>query len=98
MPERFFATAFPALALFFVLADIPSRTQQPESDSAAPHTTTLASGVDRLAGTEPSSHIQYARLILKGALHGVAKGAADLTPPEAPPILIAQCSLRPNGK
>ena len=98
MPERFFVTALQALTLFFVLADLSSQAQQPDPDSASPHTTTLASGVDRLAGTEPTSHIQYARLILKGTLHAAAKGAADPPPPEAPPLLIAQCSLRPNGK
>jgi hypothetical protein len=98
MPERFFVTALQALTLFFVLADLPSPAQQPDSGSAAPHSITLASGVDRRADTEPASHIQYARLILKGTLHAAIKGTPDPPAPDPPPILIAQCSLRPNGK
>jgi len=80
-----------------VLACLPLGAQQPDQP-ATPQTTTLPSGVQRLAGTEPSSKIQYARLILKGTLHAAAKGAPDPPAPDPPPILIAQCSLRPNGK
>jgi hypothetical protein len=36
--------------------------------------------------------------MLKGSLHAAAKGAADPPAPDPPPMLIAQCSLRPNGK
>jgi hypothetical protein len=59
---------------------------------------TLPSGVQRLSGTDASSQIQYTRLILSGSLHAAVKGAPDPQAPEPPPILIAQCSLRPNGK
>jgi hypothetical protein len=54
---------------------------------------TLPSGIERLAGTEPTSHIQYVRLILKGSL--VPPGSP---PPDPPPFIMAQCTLRPNGK
>lgn len=98
MPKHCFVTAFQALTLFFILADVLSHGQQPDPDSTASQTITLASGVDRRAGTEPSSHIQYARLVLKGTLHAAAKGAPDPPAPDPAPMLIAQCSLRPNGK
>jgi hypothetical protein len=83
--------------LVLVLAALPPYAQ-PQEQPSAPQAATLLSGVQRLAGTEPSSHIQYARLVLKGTLHAAAKGAPDPRAPDPPPILIAQCSLRPNGK
>jgi hypothetical protein len=79
------------------LAAVAVRTQQPDQPSA-PQITTLPSGVQRLAGTEHSSRIQYARLVLKGTLHAAVKGAPDPPTRDPPPILIAQCVLRPNGK
>jgi hypothetical protein len=98
MPTRLHTGCFiPTLVL--VVACFSVQAQPPtQSSTSQPQKTTLASGVDRLAGTEPSSHIQYARLILKGTLRAAAKGAADPPPPDPPPLLIAQCSLRPNGK
>jgi hypothetical protein len=98
MPTRFHPIrAIPTLVL--VVACFSMQAQPPAQSSTSPlEKTTLASGVDRLAGTEPSSHIQYARLILKGTLHAAAKGVADPPAPQAPPMLIAQCTLRPNGK
>ncbi len=81
-----------------VFACLPLRGQQADQSAAQPQITTLPSGVQRLAGTEPSSQIQYARLILRGTLHPAAKGAPDPPTPDSPPILIAQCSLRPSGK
>lgn len=95
MPARFLklARAMPAL----ILACIPLGAQPPDQPSA-PQTGTLPSGVRRLAGTEPSSQIRYARLILNGTLRAAAKGAPDPPAPGVSPILIAQCSLRPNGK
>jgi len=98
MPGSLFNFARAELAFLLVLA-VPSPAQQPDQPSAfQPEKTSLASGVDRLAGTEPSSRIQYARLILKGSLHATTKGAPDPPAPDPPPLLIAQCSLRPNGK
>ncbi|MDP9051051.1 MAG: hypothetical protein M3O31_10105 [Acidobacteriota bacterium] len=93
MLERPLVLTLLALTYVLVLICLPVQAQQPE-----PETTTLPSGVQRIAGTEPSSHIQYARLILRGTLHSAAKGATDPAAPDPPPVLIAQCSLRPNGK
>jgi hypothetical protein len=58
--------------------------------------TTLASGVDRIAGQEPASRIQYVRLSLAGSLHLPATGESPAPSPS--PTLIAQCTLHPNGK
>jgi hypothetical protein len=68
-----------------VLAQQPT-AQQPEK-------TTLVSGIDRLAGQDTASHIQYVRLILPGSLR-TPSPAAD----SPAPTLIAQCTLRPDGK
>ncbi len=66
----------------------------PQADSQQSEKTTLANGVDRLAGTESASRIQYVRLILTGSL----RGNIPPDPPVPPPTLIAQCTLRPNGR
>ncbi|WP_353073169.1 hypothetical protein [Tunturiibacter gelidiferens] len=58
--------------------------------------TTLADGIDRVAGQEPGSQIKYVRLALAGSLRLPA--AADSSLPLPAPTLIAQCTLRPNGK
>jgi hypothetical protein len=73
--------------------------RQPEhraTDTDQPEKTTLASGVVRISGLEPTSDIHYVRLVLSGSLR---------TPPPADPAatspgstLIAQCTLKPNGK
>jgi hypothetical protein len=69
-------------------------TEQPDHPQLVK--TTLASGIDRIAGLEPTSRIQYVRLALAGSLHLPA--AVDSPAPSPSPTLIAQCSLRPNGK
>jgi hypothetical protein len=87
------------LALAVVLACSKAEAQQSGPPPASePGKTTLASGVERLAGTEPSSKIQYVRLFLNGSLHAAVKGAAELPPPSPSPMLIAQCTLRPGGR
>lgn len=58
--------------------------------------TTLADGIDRIAGQEPASQIQYVRLAVAGSLRLPAIG--DSPAPSSSPTLIAQCTLRPNGK
>jgi hypothetical protein len=81
-----------AALLFLIPALGSSVAQQSESQ---PEKTTLASGIDRLAGQEKTSGIQFVRLILSGALAGSSKEGKA---PSPPPTLIAQCTLRPNGK
>ncbi len=67
-------------------------TDQPDHSQLVK--TTLANGIDRIAGQEPSSRIQYVRLVLAGSLHLPAPGDS----PAPAPTLIAQCTLRPNGR
>jgi hypothetical protein len=87
----------PAIALLLTFLCFAAKAQPAAPNPSPPERTTLPSGIDRLAGTEPASHIHYARLVLKGALHTTLLPAEQ--PPAAfPPALIAQCSLRPTGK
>src|SRR5271156_2656222 len=67
-----------------------------QTETRQPEKTTLATGIDRLAGQEATSRIQYVRLVLAGSLR--APSPADSTAPSPVPTLIAQCTLRPNGK
>jgi hypothetical protein len=85
---------FPVVLLLALLCASSAAAQQ--LDSRQPEKTTLPTGIDRLAGQEATSHIQYVRLILLGSL-GTASSATD-PPPSPAPMLIAQCTLRPNGK
>jgi hypothetical protein len=99
MATRFSSSARAALTAAFLLAFIQLQAQQPDQPAGSqPEKVTLADGIDRIAATEPSSRIQYVRLILKGSLHAAAKGVTDPAAPDPPPLLIAQCTLRPNGK
>lgn len=82
------------LVLVLLCASSPLAGQQPESQR--PERTTLPTGIDRLAGEEATSHIQYVRLILPGSLR--TPSSADSPAPTPAPTLIAQCTLRPNGK
>ena len=86
----------PALAALALLAtSLALSAQQPnQPDPSQPQKTTIATGIDRLAGLEPTSRIQYVRFILAGSLHS----PTDTPAPTPPPTLIAQCTLRPNGK
>jgi len=85
----------PAIFLLAMLcASSNLKAQQPQSKQ--PEKTTLPTGIDRLAGKETTSRIQYVRLVLAGSLR--TPSAADSPPPSPPPTLIAQCTLRPNGK
>jgi hypothetical protein len=80
------------LALFCASSAIPAQ----QADFQQPEKTALATGIDRLAGREASSHIQYVRLVLPGSLRTPSN--ADSPAPAPPPTLIAQCTLRPDGK
>jgi hypothetical protein len=75
--------------LFALLCASALAAQQPEK-------TTLPSGIDRLAGQEATSHIQYVRLILTGSLR--TPSLADSSALSPPPMLIAQCTLRSDSK
>jgi hypothetical protein len=87
--------AAPALFLLAMLcASSTLKAQQPESNQ--PEKTTLPTGIDRLSGLETTSRIQYVRLVLAGSLR--TSSPADSPQPSPPPTLIAQCTLRPNGK
>jgi hypothetical protein len=91
MPARsLFAVSLSALQVLLCASFLPAQ----QADSQQPEKTALANGVDRLAGTEAASKIQYVRLILSGSLHG----GEPADPPVPPPTLIAQCTLRPNGR
>jgi hypothetical protein len=85
------------LAILVFLVSCGLEAQQPAANPVQPKRITSPAGIDRLAGTEPTSHIQYVRLTLKGSLH-TTPPAADQSPSSSPPVLIAQCSMRPEGK
>jgi hypothetical protein len=74
--------------------------QQPEYravDTSQPEKITLASGVDRISGLEATSNIRYVRLVLSGTLRA-SSSSGDSTAPSPAPTLIAQCTMKPNGK
>jgi hypothetical protein len=82
------------LLLALLCASSALNAQQLEPQQ--PEKTTLATGIDRLAGEEATSHIQYVRLVLTGSLR--TPSPADSPALSPVPTLIAQCTLRPNGK
>jgi hypothetical protein len=61
-----------------------------------PENTSLPTGITRLTGQDSTSHIQYVRLVLSGSLR--TPSPTNSPAPSAPPTLIAQCTLRPDGK
>jgi hypothetical protein len=76
--------------LFALFCAWPTLTaQQPEN-------TTLPTGIERLTGQDSTSHIQYLRLVLSGSLR--TPSSTNVPAPSPPPTLIAQCTLRPDGK
>jgi hypothetical protein len=87
------AHAAPA-AILLALLCTPCALACQQPDKQGPEKTTLPSGIDRLAGQDAASHIQYVRLVLSGTLRTPAEDPA----PSPAPMLIAQCTLRPNGK
>ena len=87
-----------ASMVFLIFVSLVSKSQTPAPHPSEPERILLASGIDRLAGTEPTSHIQYVRLALKGSLLHSPSTATTQPATVSPPALIAQCSLRPNGK
>ncbi len=88
------ASALTLLCCFFAVS-----AQEPDhhaANSDQPENTILSSGIARIAGVDAASHIQYVRLILRGTLR--TPPPADATAPSSSPMLIAQCTTRPNGK
>lgn len=55
--------------------------------------TTQIEPLPRLAGMEPTSHIEYLRIFLNGTLLRPAGPA-----PQPPPQIVAQCTRNPSGK
>jgi hypothetical protein len=88
-----------ALALLYSSSATSARQQEHRTvDPDQPQKTTLASGVDRISGLEATSKIHYVRLIVSGSLHTPSTSAAESPAPSPGPTLIAQCTLKPNGK
>jgi hypothetical protein len=97
MPARFRCSIPLLLALTLPgAAPVVGKAQSSEPSEPQPVKTTLADGIDRMAGQEPHSRIKYVWLILKGSIR--APAAIDSSAPSPAPTLIAQCTLRPNGK
>jgi hypothetical protein len=95
MPASPLHAAPVAILLVLLSAARALTSQQPDTPKLEKvEKTTLPQGVDRLAGQDASSHIQYVRLVFSGSLRAPA---SDPTPTPAP-TLIAQCTLRPNGR
>jgi hypothetical protein len=98
MPADFLHPVRAVFALGLLCSSSVIFAQQPEhraKDTDQPEKTTLASGIDRISGLEATSHIQYVRLILSGSLH---TSSIDSSAPLPGPMLMAQCTLKPNGK
>jgi hypothetical protein len=98
MPVDFLHSVRAVFALGLLCSSSGLSAQQPEhraKETDQPEKTTLASGIDRISGSEAISHIQYVRLILSGSLY---TSLADSSAPSPGPTLIAQCTLKPNGK
>ena len=103
MPRNLRRTFQRAFACSLVLGSFLALNQilQAQSADGQPTSQTGKSAngaINRVSGTDASSGIQYVRFILNGS-HPIASGASVVArPDETPPILIAQCSLRPGGK
>jgi hypothetical protein len=94
MPDRQSHVA--CVALLLALLSASSALSGQQAGSQEPEKAILPSGIERLAGQEATSHIRYVRLILSGSLR--THSSADSPAPTPAPMLIAQCTLRPNGK
>src|SRR5260370_35864562 len=93
MPARKFFAEF----VFALLCSCAVAVQQPEERAAGePAKAALDSGIDRVSGIDSGSNIHYVRLILPGSLR--SSSSADSPAPLPGPTLIAQCTLKANGK
>jgi hypothetical protein len=89
-------TVFSVALLYSSTAMVAQPQEHRTADTDQPEKTTLASGVDRISGLEATSNIHYVRLVLSGSLRTSSPG--DSSAPSPGPTLIAQCTLKPNGK
>src|ERR1700756_4982004 len=90
---------FPALIGLVSICYCAVFAQQPEhrvADTSQPEKITLASGADRISGVEPTSNIGYVRLVLSRTLRASSSGNSSA--PSPGPTLIAQCTIKPNGR
>ena len=87
---------FALILLCFFTAACAQQQEHPTASTDQPENIILASGIARISGMEAASHIQYVRLILRGTLR--TPPPTDATAPLSSPMLIAQCTARPNGK
>ena len=95
MPARRFFAVF----VFASLCSCAVAVQQPEQravETGEPVKATLESGIDRISGIDAGSNIHYVRLVLPGSL--LTSSSSDSPAPLPGPTLIAQCTLKPNGK
>lgn len=93
------ACPFPSLVGLASICCYAVFAQQPEhraADTSQPEKITLASGVDRISGLEATSNIRYVRLVLSGTLRASSSG--NSSPPSPGPTLIAQCTVKLNGR
>ena len=88
--------AFVLILLCLFTAACAQQPETPTPNTDQSENTNLASGIARIAGTEPTSHIRYVRLILRGTL--LTPPPTDAAKAASSPMLIAQCTARPNGK
>ena len=99
MPTPLFQQARIVIALILPCLFSVAYAQQPDHPTAVPNqaeSTVLDSGITRIAGVNAASRIQYVRLVLRGTLRKATPANTDATVPS--PMLIAQCTTRPNGK
>jgi hypothetical protein len=99
MPTRLVLSIRAVFALTLLCSFSAACAQQPNHPAAntgQPEHTILASGIARIAGTDAASQIQYLRLVLRGSLR--TPPPADMATALSSPMLIAQCTARPNGK
>jgi hypothetical protein len=89
------ARRFFAVFVFALLCSCAVAVQEQRA-AGEPVKATLDSGIDRLSGIDGGSNIHYVRLILLGSL--LTSSSGDSPAPSPGPSLIAQCTLKPNGK
>ena len=86
------------IVLLSAVACIPTSAQQQPAESPAAEKIHLASGMDRISGTESTSGIQYLRLVMPGTLIPATADAPKAEKSAQAPIVMVQCTRRPNGK